>query len=441
MNLSDEENQNLRLFIVSSLYSGQIWMQHLKRSKPSDGWMVAAEYIEPPVMSAQLVGLLNRLGASAGPSDLSADTPAGRDCLIFLIDVRNDSLLALAVLNWLAEQVRPFSQTQTPMGVILWGLDSSRIRDTLNLYADAANIGGLVLLAAGVGGDEMVGIVTQLRLQLLDGRKNRMPVASAFAQMDTKEIRLGLQHDQFELYYQPKIDMADFSLRGTEALLRWQHPDLGLLGPASFLSQAEAGGLVEQLSLQVLKMAICDLRLFRLHFMMKPVAINLSPLALAISGLASRLAAEIDSAGLPHSAILFEITEYTDMADVRTALYNLLVLHGHGYSLSLDDFGAGHGSILQLSRFPFNELKLDKQLVTDAWRRPHVAAMLRKTVQAARSAGILTVAEGIESWQDWHFMRSIGCEKAQGFLIARPMSVGDMLSWSGEPFFQRSLQT
>lgn len=428
MNSSDTDSRNLRLLIVAEAHRSQAWLQQLTLNRQSEDWMMTVECLEPATSTTQVAGLLDRL--------VAAELPAKSGYLICLVDVNNDGLLALAVLNWLAEQGQNSrcTQTQIQMGMMLYGLDSFRLRDTLSLYADAANLGKHVLLPVETDGDDWFDVVHQFRLQLVAASKDPQPDSANCPQMSSEAIAHGLQNDQFELYYQPKIDMTDFSLRGTEALLRWQHPDLGLLGPASFLSQAEAGGLVAQLTLQVLKMAIRDLRLFRSHGMMKPVAVNLSPLALADAGLANRLVGEINAAGLPPSAILFEITEYTDMADVRAALNNLLVLHCHAYQLSLDDFGAGHGSVLQLSRFPFSELKLDKRLVTDAWRRPHVAAMLKQTVQAARSAGILTVAEGIESWQDWHLMQSIGCHKAQGYLIARPMPMSAMLGWSGECF-------
>jgi EAL domain-containing protein (putative c-di-GMP-specific phosphodiesterase class I) len=247
--------------------------------------------------------------------------------------------------------------------------------------------------------------------------------------IDAADIQAGLLHGEFELYYQPKITLGNHRLRGVEALLRWHHPGHGLLTPGSFLRQAEAAGLAELLTMEVLRMALADTRAWREAGCNLPLSINLSPLALSNPELADQVIDSVRRAGLPPSSIAFEITEYTEIVDLHVALRVLLKLRLNGHRLSLDDYGAGHGSILQLSRIPFSEVKIDQRLVQNAWKRPHLRPLLRQAVDTARELGMTSVAEGIETPQDWEFMRSLGCDQAQGYLIAHPMRAALLPAW------------
>ena len=151
-----------------------------------------------------------------------------------------------------------------------------------------------------------------------------------------------------------------------------------------------------------------------------PMSVNLSPLSLTDPHLASQLIAAVSAACVPPSYLTFEIVEHEEIADLATALRILIKLRLHGFGLSLDDYGAGHASMLQLSRYPFNELKLDRRLVHRASERPHMRPLLRNTIAAARAINVLTVAEGIETEADRGLMLDLGCDLAQGYLIGKP---------------------
>ncbi|NYE60666.1 EAL domain-containing protein (putative c-di-GMP-specific phosphodiesterase class I)/FixJ family two-component response regulator [Duganella sp. 1224] len=247
---------------------------------------------------------------------------------------------------------------------------------------------------------------------------------------DVGEVLHAVQRHQFELYYQPKTALHDGALRGAEALLRWRHPRHGLLSPACFLPQAEAAGLVDVLTVEVLRMALDDWRHWRADGLSLPISINLSPLSLADPHLAEQLIQTVNDAGVPTRAITFEIIEHEEIADLATALRIVIKLRMHGFGLALDDYGAGHASLLQLSRFPFTELKLDRRLIHEASKRAHMETLLRHAIASAREMGVTTVAEGIEREQDRLLLRALGCELAQGYLIARPMPAAALPLWS-----------
>jgi EAL domain-containing protein (putative c-di-GMP-specific phosphodiesterase class I)/CheY-like chemotaxis protein len=243
------------------------------------------------------------------------------------------------------------------------------------------------------------------------------------------EILNGLQNRQFELYYQPKTSLYDGSLRGAEALIRWRHPQHGLLSPACFLPQTEAAGMIDVLTVEVVRMALADWRGWYAAGFSLPLSINLSPTSLADSHLAEQLINTVNAANVPPRAITFEIIEHEEIADLSTALRILIKLRMHGFGLSLDDFGAGHASMLQLSRLPFTEMKLDRRLIHGASKRPHMEPLLRHAIASAREIGVTTVAEGIEMEQDRSLMRRLGCDLAQGYLIARPMPAAALPLW------------
>lgn len=244
------------------------------------------------------------------------------------------------------------------------------------------------------------------------------------------EMLSALQQHQFELYYQPKTALHDGALRGAEALLRWRHPQHGLLSPACFLPQAEAANLVDVLTVEVVRVALRDWRRWHADGLSLPISINLSPLSLGDPHLAEQLIKAVNDAGVPPRAITFEIIEHEAIADLATALRILIKLRLHGFGLALDDYGAGHASLLQLSRFPFTELKLDRRLIHGASRRAHMEPLLRHSIASARELGVTTVAEGIEREQDRALLRALGCELAQGYLIARPMPAAALPLWS-----------
>jgi EAL domain-containing protein (putative c-di-GMP-specific phosphodiesterase class I)/CheY-like chemotaxis protein len=272
--------------------------------------------------------------------------------------------------------------------------------------------------------------------------RREVSTRTAITRVDANMVIDGVRAEQFELYYQPKVALDGGALQGAEALLRWHVPGHGMLAPCTFLPQVEAAGVMDVMTLEVVRLALRDWHAWHRAGLALPLSINLSPLSLADPHLASQLIAAVSAARVPPSHITFEVVEHTEVADLATALRILIKLRLHGFGLSLDDFGAGHASLLRLSRFPFNELKLDRLLVHDACRRPHVKPLLRHAIATARELGVTSVAEGIETPQDLALLRELGCDLAQGYLIARPMPAWALPDWpgAGSPATRRAMR-
>jgi len=327
-----------------------------------------------------------------------------------------DFLLALSQQDWSAN-------------VLFYGIECLRIKDTVQTLAASLGLPACDGVVGRLSGNVLVNALKEIGAA--NARALATPPVSIVraSALDATAIRCGLLRGEFELYYQPKIRLSDGSPCGAEALLRWNHPQLGLLSPASFLRNAEEAGLAELLTTSVLNLALSDLQIWTAMGRSLKSSINLSPLALENPHLGDQIVDIVRRTGIRPNAIAFEITEYSEIGDLSAALRNVLKLRINGHALSLDDFGAGHASILQLSRIPFTELKADQKLVHGAWMRPHVGPLLRLAVAAARELEMASVAEGIESKEDLEFVRSLGFGMGQGYFIARPMQAHLLPTW------------
>jgi len=237
-------------------------------------------------------------------------------------------------------------------------------------------------------------------------------------------LRRALTLDEFELHYQPQFDLRTDGLIGFEALLRWNSPKRGLVGPAEFIPVAEVTGLIEQVGRWVLD-AVCRqindwLRAGR-EF--GRVAINLSRRQLANSALVKTVDEVLKRHGLAGHYLEFELTESAIIEHDDIAYRNLVALFDLGALLSIDDFGTGHSSLINLKRFPLSRLKIDRTFVRDVIEDPNDEAIIRATIALGQSLGLRIVAEGIENTAQLELLRHAGCDEGQGYLLGRPMTV------------------
>jgi diguanylate cyclase (GGDEF)-like protein len=240
------------------------------------------------------------------------------------------------------------------------------------------------------------------------------------------EMRRALADDELALYYQPAADLATGELIGVEALVRWRHPERGLLAPGAFLPAVEHTALMRELSRRVLAMAICQAGAwFRLDRSWR-VAVNLSATDLLDRALVDDVASLLRRYGTPARRMTLEVTESVLMTDPARAMKVLGELRDLGVSLALDDFGTGWSSLTHLQRMPVDEIKIDRSFVAAMATDASSAAIVSSTVDLAHALGLRVVAEGIEDEATWTRLRAVGCDAAQGYHLSRPLPTGEL---------------
>ncbi|MBY0446785.1 MAG: EAL domain-containing response regulator, partial [Burkholderiales bacterium] len=228
--------------------------------------------------------------------------------------------------------------------------------------------------------------------------------------MASSEITRALIEHQFIAYFQPKISIKTGVIKGVESLIRWQHPEKGLIMPSQFIAIAEEHGLINELTMEVLDLALQQCRHWHERGLKITVAINLSMLSLSNSAFAEQIAQKVASYSIDPNFIMLEITETAVMGDVGNALGTLARLRLKGFGLSIDDYGTGFSSMQQLSRIPFTELKLDRSFVDGAHAKPHLRAILASAIEIAKKLDLRSVAEGVENEDDLTVLKELGCD-------------------------------
>lgn len=258
----------------------------------------------------------------------------------------------------------------------------------------------------------------------------QMNVAAAERLRLENDLHRALERQEFELHFQPRVSVANGLACGIEALIRWRHPERGLVLPGHFIPVAEDTGLIVPIGEWVINEACrqgtawCAAGLPQI-----PVAVNLSPRQFRQSNLVDTVARAIERHGWPCNLLELEITEGVLMQQTSDTLKTLEALNRLGVGLAIDDFGTGYSSLSYLKRFPVDFLKIDQSFVRDIAVDPDDATIVTAIIGLAHSLGLTVVAEGVENASQLDFIREAGCDEAQGYHIGRPMPAGQMAEW------------
>jgi len=243
------------------------------------------------------------------------------------------------------------------------------------------------------------------------------------------DLRGAIDQDQLTLVYQPKVTMATRSVQSLEALVRWNHPQLGPISPAEFVPLAERMGISRQLTSWVVGAALRQMAIWRSEGLVVDVAVNLSAPDILDPELGEEVLERLRDSAVPPTSLVLEITESAVMRDAPLAARNMRLLQVAGVRFSIDDFGTGYSSLSHLSRLPVDELKIDRSFITNAHVRPEDATIVSSTVELGHSMGLKVVAEGVETVETWNFLKQAGCDFAQGYLISKPLPAGEVASF------------
>ena len=256
-----------------------------------------------------------------------------------------------------------------------------------------------------------------------------MQAQSALRMQMLTYLRRAIERDELVLHYQPQVSFETGEIVGAEALLRWQHPDLGLLAPDSFIPIAEDSGLILGIGNWVLHRALADASEWSTSGALRPsVAVNISAVEFLQNDLPNRIAGALEATGFPADRLELEITETVAMRNPDAAAGMIDRLRGLGVQMAIDDFGTGYSSMAYLKRFRIDKIKIDASFVRDLGRGPDDDAIVRAIVQMARSLHCTTIAEGVENDLQRTHLIACDCDQMQGFYFSRPVPQEELLS-------------
>tara|TARA_R110002095_G_scaffold199217_2_gene178935 strand:- start:798 stop:2015 length:1218 start_codon:yes stop_codon:yes gene_type:complete len=325
------------------------------------------------------------------------------------------------------EFVRHLVQIDYNGSLVLVSGENKRILQTVEKLAKGQQLQVLGALNKPVLPEQLRQVLESYRAGVA-----RAPLATHAKRYGADELRRAIANGELENYYQPKVSIASGELVGVETLVRWRHPTDGLVFPDQFIATAEENNLIDDLTATVLTEALDQARRWQADGLPLRVAVNISMDNLSSLAFPESVVQAATKAGVDTSSLLLEVTESRLMNDRQAQLEILSRLSLKHIGLSIDDFGTGHSTFVQLRDIPFNELKVDRGFVHGAWRDKSLAAIFQASVSMARQLEMATVAEGVEDHDDWEFLKTTGCDIAQGYFIARPMPGDAIKSWINE---------
>jgi EAL domain-containing protein (putative c-di-GMP-specific phosphodiesterase class I) len=240
------------------------------------------------------------------------------------------------------------------------------------------------------------------------------------------ELRYAIESDELLLHYQPKVHLRTGDIHGLEALVRWQHPMRGLMRSGEFVPIAENTGLIEPMTMKILRLALKQARRWQDEGARLSVAVNLSVRNLLDPNLPQEVAKLLGQCGVEPERLELEITESSIMSDPQRAREILIRLAAMGIRLAIDDFGTGHSSLSYLKQLPVHTLKIDKSFIINMTADENDLVIVQSTIDLAHNLGLEVVAEGVESEEVWNKLKLLGCDLAQGYWRGAPVPAEDI---------------
>jgi diguanylate cyclase (GGDEF)-like protein len=387
-------------------------LDHFKRINESLGHSVGDDLLRI---------IAQRLTRCLRPEDIAASTRGhvtGRDVcrqggdefIVFLNGVANEGDAARVADRLLAALAQPISLgpqdvfVSASIGIVLFPRDGDDV-DTLLKNADVA-----MYHAKTEGRSRFAFYEESMRA----GTEQRLSLEY--------DLRKALENEEFELYYQPQIEVPTGRIVGIEALIRWHHPTLGLLKPADFIGVAEQAGLIMAIWEWVMVAALIQHNAWLEQGLpAMTIGVNLSSMQFTDRGLAERVREIAEVLGVPLDRVELELTESVLLFDVETVLKTLTDLRALGVKIAIDDFGTGYSSLSYLRRLPLDKLKLDRTFTFNEQKDEGDVAITRAIIAMAKSLNLTVVAEGVETKEQVDLLMSLGCTTVQGFLLGHPL--------------------
>lgn len=321
------------------------------------------------------------------------------------------------------EFLRYVSQRHYQGGVVLVSGSDKKVLRTVSGLAHEHQLNILGALEKPVTANSLLSVIQQLDLTVCEN------TPEFYAAITEGDIRRGLKKSEFELYYQPKVNIASMKPVGMESLLRWNHPVYGTLTPKNFIPLAEKLGLIDEFTPIIMRQALNLSKLCEQQGYDLKISVNISVDSLAQLGLPEQIAAFLEKAEMDSSTVVLEVTESRIMDNITVPLEVLTRMRLKGFELSIDDFGTGYSTLEQLRRIPFGELKIDRAFVTGVSKDDEAKAILESSVSLAKKLDLSVVAEGVETKEDYELVMHMGCDVVQGFLISKPIRSMEFLQW------------
>ncbi len=377
-------------------------------------------------MRATTAAILTQLGVTeqwaASNGDEALASLAEHDVDLMLCDLNMPGMDGISLLRHVAA-------VSKPPAVVLFSGEDGRVLHTAETLASAHKLEVLGAIGKDPATlrDQLAAMVEKLQQRAAQAK--RRAAGGAQELLTPAEIHEGLERGMLVPAFQPQIDTMTGRVVGLEALARWEHPTRGLLGPWAFIGVAEKYGLIGEITRRMLELSIEQLGVWHRHGHDFTVSVNVSVDDLADVAFADVVLHVLDAWSVPADKLLLEVTESKIMRDIAAPLEVLTRLMMKQVRFALDDYGTGASSMEQLARIPFDELKIDRQFVSNALNDASARSMLESAVDLAKRLGLDALAEGVETQEEWDLVRELGCHRLQGYFVAPPLTAARFDEW------------